>query len=87
MSFSACDSVVDEDDVDIFGRSSSSPEPNIFDVKSDIWSSSGPLSFRYICWYCFVLSRFFDKGKWYFPFWDDEDVIVESASSIVDDEQ
>ncbi len=48
MSFSSSDGIVDEEDVDIlispFGRSSSSPEPNIFDVKSDIWSSSVLLS-------------------------------------------
>jgi hypothetical protein len=41
MSFSASDGIVDEDDdVDVFisplGRSSSSPDPNNFDVKSDI---------------------------------------------------
>jgi len=60
MSFSASDGIVDKEDVDILisplGRSSSSPEPNIFDVKSDIWSSSRLLSLLEIFSFVFLIS-------------------------------
>lgn len=52
MSLSASDGIVDDDEErevpltpSPISSSASSAELNIFDVKSDIWSSSGPLSF------------------------------------------
>lgn len=125
MSLSASEGMVEDDeDVDVplipspTSSSASSPELNIFDVKSDIWSSSGPLSllllllllqhcsFRVVIvesavWGTFNVGRLLYKVVRFRCWWrsgvddddgeeeedDDEDVKIDSASWIVDEEQ
>lgn len=116
MSLSASEGIVDDEEVEVpltpspTSSSASSAELNIFDVKSDIWSSSGLLSL----WlkhgsFCGVMVESaawgtFNVGKLLYRvvrlrcWWksgvdddeeeeEDEDVKIDSASCIVDEEQ